>query len=77
MSKLAHSSDDDTMHKIERDARAREGAESAAMAEAELRDAYDRLCADLKREYPAVAREYFAPPTFEEFKQAYMEDTDA
>jgi hypothetical protein len=70
MSKLSHSSDEATMHKIERDARAREGAESAAMAEAELRAAYDRFCADLKRNLPPIEAEFNGVPSFEEWMEA-------
>jgi hypothetical protein len=43
----------------------------------ELRTAYERFCADLRLSFPGVQAEYFAPPTYEEFKQAFTEDNNA
>jgi hypothetical protein len=52
----------------------REGAESAAMEEADMRVAYDRMCADIKASFPSVMVEFHGLPTFDEFKLAYLED---
>lgn len=77
MSKLAHSSDEATIHKIERDYRAREDAESAAMTEAELREQYGQFCDGIKKDLDPIEAEYGGCPSFEEFKQAYQGDDHA
>jgi len=71
MAKVAHSSDDADMDAIERDARAREDAESAAMNEAELREEYAQFCENIKRDLSSVEAEYGGVPTFKEWLAEY------
>jgi hypothetical protein len=46
-------------------------ATHSALDEREMRQAYERFCADLKRNFPGVQGEYFGQPSFEEFKEVY------
>ena len=67
MSKLAHSSDETTMHSIERDYRNREAAESAAMNEAELRVEYRQFCENIGRDLDSIEAECGGCPTYQEW----------
>jgi hypothetical protein len=66
MSKLGHSGDAD-MDAIERDARAREDAESAAMHEAELREEYAQFCESIRRDLDPIEAECGGCPTYREW----------
>ena len=70
MARVAHSGNAD-MDAIERDARAREDAESAAMNEAELREQYAEFCESIKRDLSSVEAEYGGVPTFKEWLAEY------
>lgn len=70
MSRLSHSHQP-SMDAIERDYRAREDAESAAMNEAELRAQYDRMCSEIKARFPVAASAPGGLPSYDEFKTAY------
>jgi len=59
------------MDVIERDARVREDAESAAMDESELRAEYHQFCQDIKRDLSSIEAEYGGVPTFKEWLAEY------
>lgn len=70
MAKVAHSGNAD-MDAIERDARAREDAESAAMNEAELREEYAQFCESIKKDLDPIEAEFGGCPTYKEWLAEY------